>query len=59
MNMGNPIPMSLIQDLPERPHFDEMDPVPEDSALSASPLLDGAVVMAGHGEERTAMPRAG
>ncbi len=50
MNMGNPIPMSLFQNLPKRPHFDEMDPVPEDSALSAMPLLDGAVD-AGHGEE--------
>jgi RNA polymerase sigma factor for flagellar operon FliA len=40
MNMRNPIPMSLFQNLPKRPHFDETDPVPEDSALSAMPPLD-------------------
>ena len=43
MNMGNPIPMSLFQNLPKRPHFDEMDPVPGDSALSAMPPIDGGV----------------
>jgi len=42
MNMGNPIPMSLFQNLPKRPHFEEMDPVPEDSALSAMALAHGA-----------------
>ncbi len=31
--------MSLFQNLPKRPHFEEMDPVPEDSALSAMSLV--------------------
>ena len=35
MNMGNPIPMSLFQNPPKRPHFQEGDLVPQDSALSA------------------------
>ena len=42
MKMGNPIPMSLFQNLPKRPHFEEIDPVPEDSALSAMVSLEGA-----------------
>jgi RNA polymerase sigma factor for flagellar operon FliA len=41
MNMGNPIPMSLFQNLPKRPQFEETDPVPEDSALSAMALAEG------------------
>jgi len=41
MNMGNPIPMSLFQNLPKRPQFEETDPVPEDSALSAMALVEG------------------
>jgi RNA polymerase sigma factor for flagellar operon FliA len=41
MKMGNPIPMSLFQNLPKRPHFEEIDPVPEDSSLSAVSLVHG------------------
>ena len=42
MNMGNPISMSLFQNLPKRPHFEETDPVPEGSALSAMASHNGA-----------------
>jgi RNA polymerase sigma factor for flagellar operon FliA len=42
MNMGNPIPMSLFQNLPKRPHFEEPELVPEDSALSAMVSQEGA-----------------
>jgi len=42
MNMGNPIPMSLFQNLPKRPHFEEHELVPEDSALSAITPMEGA-----------------
>jgi RNA polymerase sigma factor for flagellar operon FliA len=42
MNMGNPIPMSLFQNLPKRPHFEERELVPEDSALSAIGPVEGA-----------------
>lgn len=42
MNMGNPIPMSLFQKLPKRPHFEETEITPEDSTLSAMPSIDMA-----------------
>jgi RNA polymerase sigma factor for flagellar operon FliA len=41
MNLGNPIPMSLFQNLPKRPHFDDSEPVAEDSALSAMAPFEG------------------
>ena len=40
MNMENPIPMSLLQSLPKRAHFE--GEVPQDSALSAPVSFDGA-----------------
>ncbi len=35
MKMGNPIPMSLFQNPPKRPRFEEGESIPDDSSLSA------------------------